>query len=174
MCKEPYDAKFVRGMKTDLCPRFFVTAKDGTVRPNRVTVSAHQTNWTKTDIYESLPEMWNEYYRQYMEDADYPRLIVRYEDFLLYSQEIVRVLAECSGAKMTSSEFHYFTGEARSWRKQEGTSNIINTVKKLGAMDWFYYQLTKEEQQVLQSHLSPDIRALFQYDLTYGRPSLRR
>jgi hypothetical protein len=38
-------------------------------------------------IYKSLPHFWSEWYQLYL-DAEYPRIIVRFEDLLFYGEEV--------------------------------------------------------------------------------------
>jgi hypothetical protein len=40
-----------------------------------------------SDSHLSLAHFWSEWYRLYM-DADYPRIIVRFEDLLFYGEEV--------------------------------------------------------------------------------------
>lgn len=45
-------------------------------------------------IYKSLPHFWSEWYKLYM-DADFPRIMIRFEDLLFYGKEVTesRLLA---------------------------------------------------------------------------------
>jgi hypothetical protein len=47
------------------------------------------------------------------DDHDYPRLIVRFEDMLLYAPYVIEKIASCVGTTV-STNFRYQTGEAKS------------------------------------------------------------
>jgi len=51
--------------------------------------------------YPSLVDVWNSFHKQYV-DAPFPRLIIRFEDTLLYLPEIIQAVQECTGAIRSS------------------------------------------------------------------------
>lgn len=47
--------------------------------------------------FDSLAHYWTTWYKEYLE-ADYPRLIVRFEDLQFHAKEMINLVCECAGA----------------------------------------------------------------------------
>jgi hypothetical protein len=62
--------------------------------------------------WESLVDLWNDWYRQYLE-ADYPRLIVRFEDLLFQAPAVMQQISECMGVDFNEETFKYQTKSAK-------------------------------------------------------------
>jgi len=131
----------------------------------RVTVRAHQTGFKYEDEYESLADMWSEWHRQYLR-ATYPRILVRFEDTVLYAEELMRIISKCSGAPMMSNQFRYVAGEARDWAGGKKGS-LLKSLSKLGQYDVSYRKLladgTGKNREYLQSALDPELMRIFRY-----------
>ena len=52
--------------------------------------------------YNSLVDMWNTFYNDYI-NAEFPHIIVRYEDLLLYADDIIPQLCSCAGGKVVNA-----------------------------------------------------------------------
>eukprot|EP00547_Thalassionema_nitzschioides_P000214 CAMPEP_0194214464 /NCGR_PEP_ID=MMETSP0156-20130528/15666_1 /TAXON_ID=33649 /ORGANISM="Thalassionema nitzschioides, Strain L26-B" /LENGTH=436 /DNA_ID=CAMNT_0038942723 /DNA_START=12 /DNA_END=1318 /DNA_ORIENTATION=+ len=61
---------------------------------------------SETVNHDSLAHMWSEWNRQYY-DAEYPRLMVRYEDLIFYGKEVTTAACECFGGKMKQRGFRH-------------------------------------------------------------------
>ena len=98
MCKRPYFAKW-RG--TGHCPNLIeegsaTTATGGKSRqPVRVQLSPPPLDG-QVETYESLADLWSVWNRQYF-DADYPRLMIRFEDLLFHTKEVIGEIVACTG-----------------------------------------------------------------------------
>jgi len=157
MCKNGYDAKFNK-IRIG-CPRLILDNN----QTNPVVVRADQTGFRFTDNYESLADMWSEWYRQYLE-ADYPRLIIRYEDTILHAPEILQVIRVCSGSESIHADpntFVYHAKEARLWG---GKGSLLGALSKLGEQDLYWQQVGGRDQEYLkQKGLDGKLMQIFQY-----------
>jgi len=53
--------------------------------------------------WRSMSHMWSEWYREYL-DADFPRLLVRFEDLLFNPSEVMRQIQQCVDAEWKSRD----------------------------------------------------------------------
>lgn len=54
-------------------------------------------NYNPPATFPSLAHYWTEWYKQYL-NADYPRLIVRFEDLQFHAKEMIDIVCQCAGA----------------------------------------------------------------------------
>jgi hypothetical protein len=160
MCREGYDAKYLRG-KGNRCPFFFRMASDNIT--NKVTVRAHQTGFKYYDYYDSLADMYSKWHRGYV-NASFPRLIIRYEDLLLYPRQLIEAIEECTG-KPAKKQFTSFTQEARGFVKKPRKNFLLQALQKLGRRDDMYYTLKLSSRDVayVLKALDPTLLKLFRY-----------
>ena len=82
------------------CPNLVPTAREKKTRPKLRYASTFRVNahfgGEYREEYESLATMWSRWNREYF-DADFPRLFVRFEDFLFNAEKVVQDVAECAG-----------------------------------------------------------------------------
>jgi N-acetylmuramoyl-L-alanine amidase CwlA len=71
MCHHPYTTKWNRsesGKREQICPHLVYTSKPETLRS--VPLTAQLAN--QTLAFDSLAHLWNDWYLQYEQDADFP------------------------------------------------------------------------------------------------------
>jgi len=174
LCKTPYEAKWPHTARH--CPNFVPTQQD------RVTLrkKLEGTNGTfPVDVtftfagnlsahWDSLAHFYNDWYQQYIR-ADFPRLIVRYEDMLLYGPKILGKIAECVGST-TPSEFSYLLDRAK---KHGSRSGFVDAVFKSGNSALRLKGLTTEDLAYTRTHIDADLLRLMHYTLpTFGQDSV--
>lgn len=82
-----------------------------TMQTYKVTVhhthqkSPQQRDSIADDEYDSLADMWSEYYNGYYH-ADFPRLIIRFEDMLFHRDYVMSQIAKCISSPEESSLLH--------------------------------------------------------------------
>lgn len=77
----------------------------------------------RTETSDSLAHLWNDWYKMYLEDATYPRLIVRLEDLVFHAKETTTTICECVGGKMrTDRPFTYVLDSAKADSRGHDTS----------------------------------------------------
>ena len=105
MCKLPYTARWPH----HICPHL-VSISRGKKVPVGVKVKLAE-QWLNFD---SLADLWNEFYAQYFRDFNYPFLIVRFEDLTFRQYETTKIICECAGGVVKPQNmFHYIVKSAK-------------------------------------------------------------
>eukprot|EP00577_Skeletonema_sp_RCC1716_P011724 CAMPEP_0113437822 /NCGR_PEP_ID=MMETSP0013_2-20120614/37629_1 /TAXON_ID=2843 ORGANISM="Skeletonema costatum, Strain 1716" /NCGR_SAMPLE_ID=MMETSP0013_2 /ASSEMBLY_ACC=CAM_ASM_000158 /LENGTH=433 /DNA_ID=CAMNT_0000328519 /DNA_START=131 /DNA_END=1430 /DNA_ORIENTATION=+ /assembly_acc=CAM_ASM_000158 len=76
-----------------ICPHLVEMSSNGKKVPVGVKVKLAE-QWLNFD---SLADLWNEFYAQYYRDFEYPYLIVRFEDLTFRQYETTKTICECAG-----------------------------------------------------------------------------
>ncbi len=105
-------------------------------------------------------DLYSDYYRQYLE-ADYPRLIVRFEDMLLQPRRVLAQVAECVG-----------TTVAKQWKYQTESSKghgshttFAAAITKTGDAQRRVAGMTEEDLAYATEHLDSEVMERFQYQI---------
>ena len=70
----------------------------------------------KAENWDSLAHVWSDWYGQYFH-ADYPRLIVRFEDLLFNVKEMANTICECVGGVPRNDQFAYVVDSGKfNWQ----------------------------------------------------------
>lgn len=105
MCKLPYTARWPH----HICPHLVSISKEKK-EPVGVKVKLAE-QWLNFD---SLADLWNEFYAQYFRDFNYPFLIVRFEDLTFRQYETTKIICECAGGVVKPQNmFHYIVKSAK-------------------------------------------------------------
>lgn len=112
LCRRNYGAQWLHS--SEHCPNLVPNDVDykiysfphGTI-PVRIKYDFGLEKW------DSLAHLWTAWYRQYYQDADYPRLMVRYEDFLFYPKQVTQMICECAGGTLRKHKFIYWVNSAK-------------------------------------------------------------
>jgi hypothetical protein len=108
MCKNGYAAKWPHGKEPPNCPKL----KTDNDKWNAVNLRYGQE---RLDSHLSLAHLWNDWYRYYVGDADYPFVVVRMEDLVFYPKETIYQVCECAGGKIrTDKPFSYIVTSAKA------------------------------------------------------------
>lgn len=117
--------------------------------------------------WDSLIHLYNDWYMQYFVNATYPRLIVRFEDMLLYPREMMDVIANCLGTTTVPyNQFRYEIGKAKS--HGSGTT-FVEALLKSGNKKRRYDRLTNNDIQHTIQNLNS---TLFIHEMKYTMPNL--
>jgi hypothetical protein len=79
---------------------------DKTTVPVRITYDYGVEKW------DSLAHLWTDWYQQYYSDADFARLIVRYEDFVFFPHQTTQQICDCAGGRLLEP-FVYWVESAK-------------------------------------------------------------
>mmetsp|Transcript_21007 Transcript_21007/g.34338 ORF Transcript_21007/g.34338 Transcript_21007/m.34338 type:complete len:172 (+) Transcript_21007:207-722(+) len=129
MCTIPYTAKWdmhERGTPGEICPHL-VTSK-------KLPVGLKAKLADQLLPFDSLAHLWNEWYAEYWRDADFPFLIVRFEDLIFRQYDTTKILCDCGGGVVNpKSEFKYIVNSAKQGpghgKKEERTGMIDAWIK---------------------------------------------
>jgi hypothetical protein len=164
-CKSSYAAHWKRTKQH--CPNLVPTALDLKKFKMDLKDSNNQFNvsvyFDKNQIlhWDSLVHLYNDWYRQYLVEADYPRLLVRFEDVLLHAPAIVRQIADCAGAEV-STDFAYQITSA----KQHGShTTFVKAVLKSGNASARLHNLTADDLAYAAKHLDAELLTAMHYSV---------
>jgi hypothetical protein len=117
-----------------------------------------------TLYFQNILEVWNQWYQTYV-DADYPRLVIRLEDLVVYPEEVVTQVCECAGGRVSREHFRHAIDSAKP-----GDENVHGTVKtnRLDAMMKLIEEnrtagMTLDDKKFAKEHLSSSLLNIFQY-----------
>jgi hypothetical protein len=114
-------------------------------------VTVHHSQ--QTDQYDSLADMWTEFYKQYR-DADFPRLIIRFEDLLFHRELVMTQIAQC------------VTGEKSIAPPNESTLTAKSSVSWFHPEQPLKYRLSSVKDHGQSSDL---VSAVIKYGTSRGR-----
>jgi hypothetical protein len=149
------------------CPNLVPNEEDFKLYPHRNQHVPVRLNFKGHAIakYQSLAHLWTDWYRQYLA-ADYPRIVVRYEDLMYHPKEVTSQLCECVGGIM-GSEFVYMVDSAK-WGPghgaTEGRTSLVAAMIKYGNVKKRLRGYTKEDLQLAHVGLDEKMMEMFQYN----------
>jgi hypothetical protein len=160
MCKHPYAAKWSHD---DRCPNLVhVNASGKSSVPVELYYPVGHTVWP------SLVDFWSDWYNQYMK-ADYPRLIIRFEDLIFHQKQLVATVCECAGAVPKEDSFSYVVSEGKWGAAHQKSSNLISAMIKYGSTKSRLASLTREDLEYAAEHADPNLVRIFQYQQPLAR-----
>jgi hypothetical protein len=129
-------------------------------------IEYHPSNerWRKTVEYENFVDMWHTYYSEYL-NATFPRLIVRYEDLLLHSNEVIPQICECVGGQIVNNTngIHPDRDSAKNNREFGITSNLVDAIMRYGSSKKRIEGFSKGDLAYASSNIRKDMMDQFQY-----------
>ena len=166
MCKQPYAAHWRKGPHR--CPNLVPTPQDYQRWKNiqNETTFRVKVIFDRDDVvwWDSLIDLWVDYYRQYYE-ADYPRIMIRFEDLLWHAPKVLRAISECLGTTL-DKPFAYQTKAAKS--HGSGT-DFWKALLKTGNVEKRLHGLTVEDLEYSLQHMDTTLLEVFRY----GAPSVK-
>jgi hypothetical protein len=166
MCKHPYAAKWARGAQR--CPGLKTLPRDfrrfsADKLPRNQTSFRVKVIFSATDVqfWDSLVHLWSRWYRDYWE-APYPRLMIRFEDLLLHSDDIVQSIAECVGG--TANRNHVV--ETGTSKNHGSGADFVKAVIKTGDLGMRLKHLTQPDLHYATEHLDAELMQAFRYNLS--------
>jgi hypothetical protein len=172
-CKNPYAAHWHYHPKLR-CPNLVPTKEDrhrwpniswdgATTQENEALESFPvKVIYDKHDVahYQSLVGLWSDWYRPYL-NATYPRIMIRFEDFLLQAPLIVQRISECMGLPPTAVEnFKTETGSAKSHGSH---TTFLKAIIKSGNVAARTVGLTRQDLDYAAQHLDVHLMNTFHY-----------
>lgn len=155
LCKENYDATWEMAVD-GRCPNLIRNAdRDETFKVN---VSTQQSKFKLSDTYDSLADMWSQWNLQYFL-ADFPRLIIRFEDMLFRQEEVTRIIGDCVGLPVRNP-FKYRTSVA----KYHGVpSDYLMALEKYSTHKGRHRGLNEYDRKYAQKALNQTLMETFGY-----------
>jgi len=165
-CKASYDVHWVHLGNKGRCPRLvptdvdrkkFILRHDGSTF--KIQVQQYQMYYRQRDFYDSLADYWSQWNNQYM-NADFPRLIIRFEDTLFHAETIVEAISECVGQPV-KKPYKYFLDPA----KNHGHSrDFVTAMSSAGSHQGQRpASLTLGDLEYARKALDPELMQIFHY-----------
>ena len=163
MCRLGYNAKWPRG-RDGHCPNL---VPDEEERQNltfrgmtTVPVDVGLKGGIFWDEYESLAALWSEWNRLYF-DADFPRLMIRFEDTLYHAEQVMHQIKQCIGMDVPSNQvFHYQVDKAKTGRL---AVDFAVALTRYGTPQGRFKGLESADRIYLQTALDPILMNAFHY-----------
>lgn len=81
--------------------------------------------------YESLLDMWNQWYREWNEQS-FPHITTRFEDLLFHGEEVTKIACECVGGQFTDN-FEYVEESAKKAQGvHKGANGLVKAMLQYG------------------------------------------
>jgi len=133
--------------------------------PNAKTVPM-RIDYKSTSVHhDSMAHFWNGWYSEYF-DADFPRLIVRFEDLVFHGKEVTETVCKCAGGEVNSGGFKYITESAKRGPGQHGAerTGLLSAILKYGNDKDRYNGFTKDDLQFAHKTLDRKMIEFFKYN----------
>ena len=163
MCKAPYDAHWIK-MANHRCPNVWNEREKAAYRVYTLT---QQSNYTKLDQYESMIHLWSDWNNDYLH-ADYPRLLVRFEDVMYRLQDVVAAVRDCIAMEPSNATFVYQTSSSK---KHGDPAGVLDSLKKYASDSKRHVGLTALDRRFANEALDKNLMSLFRYEYAPLVPS---
>jgi hypothetical protein len=125
-----------------------------------VTVRAKEDDSRFTSHYDSLTDLWTKWNRQYF-DADYPRLIIRFEDTLFHAEKVMKLVGQCAGLP-TATPFKY---RLAAGKDHGNSTDFVTAMAKYGTSNGRYAGLIPKDLKHARITLDPELMSIFHYQI---------
>jgi len=161
MCIHAYESRWPHSGKK--CPNLAERElnADGTAKKVNLKVK-----YNPVIEFDSLADYWVQWYKEYLE-ADYPRLIIRFEDIQFHARELVETIAQCAGAEPRNADalFRYVVDTAKWGKAHSSKSNMISIMAKYGTDKNRFKGFKETDWLVAEEVFTPEIMDLFGYEM---------
>jgi hypothetical protein len=167
MCKQGYGARWDH-ISDKHCPNLVPNDFDRN-RFKRLEDSESVMVWMGKNAkvgpsWPSLVHYWNAWYQSYIR-ADFPRLMIRFEDTLFHGRQVMKQVCECGGGELVSADRHVYLLDEAKWQHKHAQNNMISAMIKYGTDIGRYRNMTNADLDFAQKHLDPTLLDLFGYKL---------
>jgi len=153
MCRHHYAARWPH--TNDHCPDFTL--------PN-IKAVVHYAEMSKN--HDSILHLWNDWYTEYR-TANFPHLMVRFEDLVFHPEEVTKQVCHCAGGEMRKDgRFIYIVDSAKKGKAAHGKNRTgyVDAIVKYGSAarryDGYRY---KEDLEYIRDNVDPQLMDIMQY-----------
>lgn len=123
----------------------------------------------QAEHWESLAHVWTDWYGQYFH-ADYPRLIVRFEDLLFHGKEMINTVCSCvGGVPREEGQFAYVVDSGKFGKGHPNSgaqhTNMIGAMAKYGTDKKRFTGMTDDDLTLASEALDLEMMMTFQYEI---------
>lgn len=171
MCRQGYGVRWDHNSKQH-CPNLVPNDFDRQRFPklqNASTVPVWMgASRTTGPNWDSLVHYWNDWYSSYYNnDERFPRLLIRFEDTLYHSKQVMKTVCQCGGGIYSGNEdeedsFRPVVDEAK-WSHKHSQNNLVSAIIKYGTNASRYDQMTLEDLEFAKHAWDNDLIEAFHY-----------
>lgn len=158
MCKNRYTAKWPHGNK---CPH--LVSNPQTMQGTNLSVKYGDYE----DWFDSLAHLWNGWYHQYWKEADYPFLMVRFEDLIFHAKNVTTQICHCAGGEIrTDRPFFHIVKSAKDGPghgKKEERTDMVKAWKRFGNPMPARADFSKVDYKAARKFLDKELMKVFGY-----------
>jgi hypothetical protein len=168
MCRHSYAANW--GHDPLHCPNLVPSEVD--IGKRGITVSSKSIPVTvafqqdKKTQYDSLLDLWNKWYGEYLEIKEFPRLIIRFEDLLFHLEETVTEICHCAGGTVINAEngIHLKNEAAKKGNAHGGSNGLLSAISRYGSKQHRLGTMTTNDIQHANENANSELMKLFHYN----------
>uniref|UniRef100_A0A7S2UIB2 Uncharacterized protein n=1 Tax=Attheya septentrionalis TaxID=420275 RepID=A0A7S2UIB2_9STRA len=179
-CRNPYDVTWPHSYP-DNCPNlvakhthfFGEEGNKGNDSNNHVNRNndgiAVEVRRSKDSIthHESLAHLWNDWYSEYYDPIEsFPRIMVRYEDLLFHTQEVIsKVCTTCMGGTIPYKKVKLLPTSAKLASAHKSRTGLLEAMIHYGSAKRRLEGFTRDDVIFANQHLNTDLMTTFGYPL---------
>jgi len=163
MCRHHYAANWFYEDKH--CPNLVpVTDLEKSKFDDKAIPVRVKYNSSYVSHHESLVGLWNDWYREYSE-ATFPRLIIRFEDMMFWTETVVKQVCECAGGTLLHDEVKYIVDSAKEKKSaiHRGSPGLLAAMTKYANSTQRKEQFTQDDLDYAKTSLNEELLELFNY-----------
>ena len=176
MCRHSYNANWYHDPQH--CPNLVPNEHDE-IGKRGITMATESVSVSvvfredKIERYDSLVHLWNQWYGDYLDVQDFPRLIIRFEDLLFHLEEVVTEICHCAGGTVINSEkgIHLQNDAVKKGKAHTGSNGLLSAISRYGSKEHRLDTMTKNDIQYANTNAESELMKLFHYnypDATLG------
>ncbi len=125
----------------------------------------YQDSNDKVIQYKSMIDFWNTWYSDYLDETEFPRIFVRFEDILFHMEDVVTEICHCGGGELTTKrdEMHLSRGAAKSGLSHTGSNGLLQAIVKYGSAKHRLDGMTAEDVKFANENARTELMELFAY-----------
>lgn len=125
------------------------SSANSTTQPNKIGIYWHPEKYPNAvpEEYNSLGDLWTDWYNEYLL-ADFPRLLVRYEDLLFFPDQVMKVIADCIGTELNQPTRTMLRTDGDNG--SEGMVDLIRALAKHGTTKGRTDHMTRQDLEYAQ------------------------
>jgi len=153
MCRKSYTTNWFHTKHN--CPNLI---KNGQPNPARVRYSPENITH-----HETLLGVWNDYYNGYVH-AEFPKLLIRYEDLIFHQEYVVGQVCKCIGGTMSSDDFTPVKESAKGNQPAHvGGSDLVQSVMRYGDAKKRAEGFSDVDREYAEKAVDKDLVKMFGY-----------
>jgi hypothetical protein len=176
MCTNPYSAKWTHHKSH--CPALVPNADDikqypdlkGKASiPGKVRFGRTDDNNTFTEQWPSMAYLWSFWNIAYYEKAEFPSVMVRFEDLIFHPRKLVETVCACGGGIPRNETFQYYRSSAKEGGKghgkEETKTSMVSAMIKYGSESRRVQNYTRDDLEHARHALNRDLMNKFHYSV---------